>query len=138
VRCKLANSNNYLTSPYPLTLSSSNNSFTSNWSDKRSAVSFGVSVVFYGANAPDGYCVIQTSNSPDTPGLIQGAPIADDAAILPGSQQTVVLNPVTGNYGYTYEISSNPARWFRVVYTSLENVSGLSVNVYQNTPYESP
>jgi hypothetical protein len=136
----VANSELFLVSPQPLTLSNSANSFVSNWGDKRSASSFGVSVVFYGANAPDGYAWLETSNAPMQSGTSYGQPFngGDDAAELPGSQQTITLNATTGLYSAQWQVSNVGAHFVRVRYTANTNKSGLTVNVYLNSVFNSP
>lgn len=137
----MANSEQWLVSPPPMTLSSSANGFISNWADKRSAPNFGISIVFYGANAPDGYAWIETSNAPMQSGSgVYGQPNngGDDATEYPSSQQTIVLNALTGLYGCQWQVQDCGAHYVRVRYTSQGNVSGLSVNVYFNGVFSSP
>lgn len=123
----------------PLVLSPTVNSFVSNWGDKRSSTAVGISVVFYGANTPAGTCTLQVSNAPITPGQPYAGPNkgGDDAALLASSSQAVALNSVSGLYGCNWQIVNCPARFIRVNYVASSNVSGLSVNVYVNAPYES-
>jgi hypothetical protein len=136
----VANSEQFLTSPYPLTLVEGSNSFVSNWCDKRSSTTFGCSVVFYGALAADGYCTLEVSNAPMQSGQSYGQPAngADDRTTLASSQTTATLNTLTGNYQVTWFIYDCPAHFFRVRYTETSQVSGLSVNVYASVPFESP
>lgn len=129
----MANIEQFLVSPQPLPLASGNNSFVSNWGDKRSCANFGVSVVFYGVNAPDGYAYLETSNAPLAQGTSYGQPAfsADDYQEIPNSQLTIGLLP-SGQYGGQWQASNIGAHYVRVRYTSLGNVAGLSVNVYLN------
>ena len=122
-------------------LASGANSFTTAWLDKRSATTIGISIVFYGPNAPVGTAVIQTSNAPEPAGGPLGGPNngGDDAAVYPGSQQTIVENTSAGGtlYGAQWQIANLAARWVRVAYTAGSSVAGLSVNVYATVPFES-
>jgi hypothetical protein len=133
----MANSSQFLVSPAPLGLASNANGFVSQWVDKRSATSCGVSVVFYGAT-PDGYAWLEVSNAPEQQGFLSlpnnGG---DDAIELASSQQNIALNAISGNYGTSWQVINCPARWLRVRYTASASVSGLSVNVYVNVPFES-
>lgn len=135
----VSNIETYLVSPQPLALSNSNNSFVSNWGDKRSAGIFGISAVFYGG-APDGYAWLETSNAPSQAGSNYGGPnnSGDDAQELPGSQVTIALNPLTGLWGAQWQVSNNGAHYVRVRYTANSNHSGLSVNIYLNAVKYSP
>lgn len=136
----MANTEQYLTSPYPLTLVNGSNSFVSNWCDKRSSTAFGISVVFYGATGVDGYCTLEVSNAPVQTGSgVYGQPNngGDDVTTLASSQTNTALNPLTGLYTVTWQIVNCPAHFVRVRYTASSQVSGLSVNVYCNSPYES-
>lgn len=135
----MANTEQFLVSPQPLTLANPGNSFVSNWLDKRSANSFGISVVFYGANAPDGYAWLEMSNAPFQAGSGYGMPNnkGDDVTELIGSQQTVTYNPLSGLYTAQWQISGIACHYVRLRYVSLGDVAGLSVNCYANAPYES-
>lgn len=136
----MASDQQYLVSPQPFSLLASANSFVSNWADKRSAPNFGISVVFYNTGAaPDGYAWIETSNAPTAPGTNFGMPAngGDDAQEYPGSQLSIVLQPLNGLYGAQWQISNNGAHYVRVRYTANTNKSGLSVNVYYNGSFSS-
>jgi hypothetical protein len=135
----MANNELFMVSPNPLNLSSGNNTFVSNWMDKRSSSTFGVSIIFYGPNAPDGYAWLELSNAPLQSGTSYGQPQngGDDAAVLTGSQQTITQNVLTGLYSAQWQISCIGAHFVRLRYSSLGNVSGLSVSVYGNAVFNS-
>lgn len=135
--------------PVAMALPSSPNSFVSGWGDKRSGNSAGISVVFYGPNAPDGYAWIEASNAIVQPGnqynspnfgtsnALSPATSGDDAWEVASTQTTITLNPITGLYTANWLLTDLPARWVRLRYTSLGNVAGLSVNVYLAVPHYS-
>jgi hypothetical protein len=135
----MASSNEMLVSPAPLTLPNPGNGFVSNWLDKRSASVFGISIVFYGPNAPDGYAWIETSNAPFQSGSGYGQPNngGDDATMLTGTQQTITHNTLTGNWDSQWQICGIGAHYVRLRYVSLSDVAGLTVNVYGSAPLTS-
>lgn len=134
----MASSTEFLTSPSPKPLTDGYNSFVSNWVDKRSATCIGISIVFTGG-VPVGSAQLETSNAPSQVGTAYQYPNnnGDDAATVPGSSQAIVLNTLTDNYGYQWQVSNLAARWVRVRYTASSEVAGLLVNVYASIPYES-
>ena len=114
---------------------SPNNSFVTAWADKRSAITCGLSVLFYGGT-PTGTLTVEVSNAPDNPGGSPGYPAnkGDDALLLAGSSQTV-----TASAGpFQWQLASLPARWIRVRFASSQTTAGLTANVYLNAPHESP
>lgn len=138
----MGSSNLFLTpNSAALSLAAGNNAFVTAWGNKRSATCFGISVVFYddGTHHADGYATLETSNAPAQLGSGFQGPNngGDDAATVPGSQQTITLNPTTGLYTATWEVSNMGAAWVRVRYTANTNKTGLSVNVYFSAPHES-
>jgi hypothetical protein len=136
----VANNAQFLLSPQPSVFADGYNSFVSNWADKRSSTSFGISAIFYNAIGVDGYCTLEISNAPDQQGAGNGKPNngGDDAVTLASSQTNLALNPITGNYQVSYQIVNCPAHFVRLRYTASSQISGLQVNVYFNAPFESP
>lgn len=135
----MANNSTWLLNPYPYPVNASNNSFVSSWGDKRSGQVTGLSLVMYGANAPDGYAAVETSSAPDQPGTNGGFPNnqGDDAMTFPGSTQTLVLNATTGLYTVRWDMANIGSRWVRVRYTATTNKTGLTANVYVSSPFTS-
>ena len=112
----------------------STNAFVTPWGDKRSAVSVGLSVFFYGGT-PTGTLTVEVSNAPEQAGSF-GYPNnqGDDALLLAGSSQTV-----TASAGpFQWQLAGLPGRWVRVRYASSQTTAGLSANVYFTAPHESP
>lgn len=112
---------------------SPNNSFLTAWGDKRSAVSVGLSVLFYGGT-PTGTLTVEVSNAPEQSGSF-GYPQnkGDDALLLPGSSQTV-----TASAGpFQWQLAGLPGRWVRVRFTSSQTTANLLANVYFTAPHES-
>lgn len=122
-----------------MALPSGNNTFVTPWGDKRSATVIGISLVFYGANPPQGSAQLETSNAPEQTGTGYGYPNnkGDDASIYPGSIQLITLNATTGNYDAQWQIANLAARWVRIRYIASASVSGLTVNCYATFPHES-
>ena len=123
---------NELLLPDGYACSNPGNSFVTNWLDKRSGMSVGISCVFSGANAPTGTLVVQTSNSKEQYGGTYGGPAnTADAATVPGSSTAVTA------VGVNRWMITTPDRWVRVVYTSSADVAGLTVYCVANCPYTS-
>lgn len=134
----MANNSNQILTPFGqdgYTLSNPGNSFVSQWLDKRSAVHVSISLVFAGAGTPDGYAVLETSNSPEARNGLFGfgangnPPI--DTNQFPGSSQNITATGVT-----TWEALIS-ARWVRVHYFSTVDSANLIVYVWANSPFES-
>jgi hypothetical protein len=114
---------------------SPNHSFVTAWADKRSAITAGLSVLFYGGT-PTGTLTVEVSNAPDHSGGSPGYPQnqGDDALLLAGSSQAV-----TASAGpFQWQLTALPARWVRVRYVSAQTTAGVSANAYFNAPHESP
>lgn len=145
------NSNIPLIVPDGLTLASGDNSFVSNWADKRSAPYFGVSVVLRGTGTIAGSLTIETSNALEggqpgqigggggygqpAPGLSGTAANPDDALTYPGSA-TAVSQSATTPYQWS---NTTPigARWVRVRYTAETSSSGITASCYFNGVFSS-
>jgi hypothetical protein len=143
-------------------------SFVSNWADKRSSNNAGFSLVIYSVGPiPNGFAWVELSNAPDAPGNNFGIPAnqADDFWVASGSQtnlafQSTGMNVATNTYQMKYSahaVVNDPAHWGRyrftasgiptgnLVYTGVTGVAtgvpivtGLSAEVYFNTPFLSP
>lgn len=143
------NTNVLLLVPDNAALTAANNSFKSNWVDKRSIAFFGVSVVIRGTGTIAGAITFQTSNALDggQPGQLGGggmggipAPGAtgtagnpDDAVTVPGVSLAVAAQ---GAYQWIPEFPIG-SRWVRVVYTATTSAAGQSASVYFNGPMQS-
>lgn len=141
------NSNAELIMPNPYqdgySLSASDNSFTSNWADKRSTCNCSISVAFIGPTAPDGYCHLESSNAPENRKSTYGSgplgsPIPwDTTTVEPSLQQVPVVADVSGAYVVRWELTFLSARWVRVKYVPTANVAGLQVVCWYNSPFLS-
>jgi hypothetical protein len=120
-----------------------NNSFTSNWCDKRSATRIALSLTFTSTSStsPDGYAHIEVSNAPENynavsgsgPLIVQGQTQPVDVNTYPGS--TTALISAVGTY--TWDINT-ACRWVRVVFVgSGAAVAGLQAYVFASVPFES-
>ena len=136
------NSNLILLVPDGLALTAGNNSFTSNWADKRSAPYFGISVVIRGTGTIAGAITFQASNAIEQTGGTYGAPNPgisgtagnpDDLITIAGVSLTVSAQGAfqwdpTVPYGF---------RWVRAVYTATTSAAGQTASVYYNGAFSS-
>ena len=109
------------------------NSFLSNWVDKRSCLSFGISVVFSNSDgySPTGTLTVETSNAKEQYGAVLGGAKGlntSDASVFPGA--SVAISAVGIN---KFDIQT-PDRLIRVRYVSSVDVAGLTVYVVGSGP----
>ena len=130
--------NTLLLAPDNTTLTTANNSFVSNWADKRSCPYFSISVVLRGTNNTQGTLTIETSNAIEQsggtygkpqPNPITGSGDPDDVLQLGGSQ--AVNQTKTTSYQFNPGVPV-AARWVRVRYVASSSVAGITASVYFN------
>jgi hypothetical protein len=122
-------------------VNSSNNSFESNWCDKRSATTISISFVLAGSNAPTGSVFLEASNAPENYNVPwgSGGPLAPPDSNTPVDVVTIPNSTVAITAtGATHWDVATPARWVRVHYTETDNVAGLTAYVFASVPFESP
>lgn len=113
-----------------------NNSFTSNWLDKRSGPTVCLTMVLLGANAPTGTAIVQGSNVPEQYGGSYGGPQGGASPVDVFTVATTSQS-ITAQGTAAWDLCTG-ARWVRVVYTASSSVAGLTAYCYGNAPYSSP
>jgi hypothetical protein len=141
--------NQVLLSPDPKPLTTANNSFVSQWFDKRSAPFVSLSVVIRGTGTIAGAITFETSNAidgglPGQPGggggYGQPAPGAsgttgnpDDYVTFPSVSLAVAAQ---GSFQWNPEFPVG-ARWVRARYTATTSAAGQTASVYANAAFSS-
>lgn len=122
------------------------NSFKGSWSNKRSAISSCISIVFTNTisdgYSPTGSLIIQTSNAPEKDGATLGGgcprPMLGQINGDPVDVSNYPTTPISISTNGVYKIDVTTAcHWIRVIYHSTADVSGLQVFGYINSPYVS-
>ena len=125
-----------LLAPDNLPLAAGNNSFASNWADKRSVPFPSISVVLRGTNNTQGTLTLEVSNVPEAPGKTYGIPSPspvtgtgdpDDVTTYGGS--IAVNQTKTTAYLFAPTVPVG-CRWIRVRYTASASVAGITASVY--------
>ena len=125
-----------LLAPDNLALTAGNNSFVSNWADKRSIPFPAISVVLRGTNNTQGTLTLEVSCVPEKQGATYGlpspSPVAgtgdpDDVTTYGGS--IAVNQTKTTAYLFAPTVPVG-ARWIRVRYTATASVAGITASVY--------
>ena len=138
-----------LISPDGAALATANNSFISNWADKRSCPYIGISVVIRGTGTITGTLTLETSNILERKGGTYGGPDAgisgttvanglatpnnttnpDDLLTYGGS--VAVSQSVTTTYHFEPTVPMG-AHWVRVRYVASLSTAGETVSIYFN------
>jgi hypothetical protein len=137
------NSNLRLLEPDPVTLTTSDNSFVSNWADKRSCPHFGISVVLRGSVSIAGTLTLQGSNiieraggittpDPGASGTLAAPVTPDDLFAIGGT--IAVAGP--GSYVFLPAVPIG-CRWVRVKYAASASQAANTASVYFNGVFSS-
>lgn len=140
--------NDRLLWPDPKTLTTANNSFVTQWADKRSAPYIGVSVVIRGAGTIAGTLILEASNAIEggAPGQSGGGGGYGQPA--PGFSGTAGQPDDTLSTGFTIPVAAAGVfqfqpniplghRWVRVRYTATSSAAGMTASVYWNGVFSS-
>ena len=133
----------YLLSPDAKALTAGNNSFTSNWANKRSCPYFHITVVLYGTGNTQGTLSLQGSNAPEAAGNSWGMPMpnplvgsGDPADVFTIGGTQAVNQTSTTVYQFTLNAPLGCA-WVRVKYAATNSVAGINASVYFNGCFSS-
>ena len=125
-----------LVAPDNLALAAGNNSFVSNWADKRSIPFPTISVVLRGTNNTQGTLTLEVSNVPEkgggtygfpSPNPISGTGDPDDVTTFGGS--IAVNQTKTTAYLFAPTVPVG-CRWIRVRYVASASVAGITASAY--------
>ena len=140
--------NDFLLVPDGKKLTTANNSFVSNWADKRSAPYFSISVVIRGTGTIAGTITFETSNAIEggaagqsgggggygqpSPGISGTAGNPDDFS----SVGVTIAVTAAGTFQWLPTIPIG-ARWVRARYTATTSAAGMTASVYWNGIFSS-
>jgi hypothetical protein len=137
------NSNLRLLEPDPVTLTTANNSFVSNWADKRSCPHIGLSVVLRGSGSMAGNLYLEGSNIIERAGAIStpdpGFSGTLTAPVTPDDLFTISGPVVVAGAGVYTFLPTVPigCRWVRIKYTASASQAGNTASVYFNGVFSS-
>lgn len=143
------NEQDKLISPDGAALATANNSFISNWVDKRSCPYLGISVVIRGTGTITGTLTLETSNAVERQGGTYGGPDQGiSGAVVPNGLATPnnTTNPddfhtyggsIAVNQSATTAYAFEPtvpigSHWIRVRYVATLSTAGETVSIYWN------